>query len=764
MGEAMATELIAPHRVLDVTIEGMTCGSCAARVQKTLGRQPGVADAEVNFATGRARIDIDETADIESLQSAVERAGYTLVAPVAAGPGQAAADTPPGIPTAVERADQADRDQATHRSMWLWRAVVSAPIAAFMVSTMLYHDVAMHTPWLRWLQFALAIPVQFWIGWPILVGAAQRARHVTANMDTLIAMGTLSAFTFSTYELFTDGMELYFEAAVVIMFFITLGRFLEAHAKGRAGKALRALVELGAKEARLVRDGVEEMVPVESVRVGDVVKVRPGEKVPVDGQVIDGTSAIDESMLTGESLPVDKQVGSKVAGATLNTSGVLTLRATAVGAETALAQIVKLVEDAQTGKSAAQRLADRISAVFVPVVITIAVVTFLGWAIVGGSVRDGVYAAVAVLIIACPCALGLATPMAIMVGTGRGAQLGILIKSVDVLERTRKITTVVFDKTGTLTEGAMSVTDVIAADSVTEAEVLAKAGAVEADSEHPIGQAIARAALTAAGDLDAVTAFDTIVGHGIRADVGGTTVWVGRRELAAQAGLVLTAGLDERAVALEHEGRTAVFAGWDGEVRGVLAVADTLTASAVETVRQLHDLGLSVAMITGDNARTAQSIADAVGIDRVIAEVLPADKQREVQRLQESGQVVAMVGDGVNDAPALVQADLGIAIGTGTDVAIESSDLTLLRGDVAGVVTAIELSRRTYRTIVQNLCWAFGYNAIAIPLAVSGLLSPLIAGAAMAFSSISVVINSIRLRRFAPAAPAGSPHPPRTTS
>jgi len=811
----MSSEVLESSRTLDVGIEGMTCGSCAARVQKTLGKQPGVSAAEVNYATGRARLDVDDSVDIAELRSAVDRAGYSLVVPepvelprlefdvegmtcgscaariqkvlqrqdgvelaevnfatgratVAPVPGstldaqrlsdvvraagydlvEIERDTPDGGPTAAERADQADAEEAKQRELWRRRAMISAPIAAFMVSTMLYHDFAMENEWMRWLQFALAIPVQFYVGWPILVGAARRARHGTANMDTLITMGTLSAFTFSTYQLFTGGMELYFEAAVVIMFFITLGRYLEARAKSRAGKALRALVELGAKEARVVRDGVEQMVPVETVQVGDVVKIRPGEKVPVDGEVVDGSSAVDESMLTGESLPVDKQIGDAVAGATVNTSGVLTIRATAIGSETALAQIVKLVEDAQTGKSGAQRLADQISAVFVPVVMSISLLTFLGWTVIGGSVSDGVYAAVAVLIIACPCALGLATPMAIMVGTGRGAQLGILIKSVEVLERTRRITTVVFDKTGTLTEGAMSVTDVIAAGGVSDAELLAKAGAVEADSEHPIGHAIADAARDAHGELDAVSDFDTIVGHGIRADVAGTTVWVGRRELAAQAALNLPDRLDTEAAKLESKGRTAVFAGWDGEVRGVIAVADTLKASATETVQQLHDLDLTVAMITGDNARTAQSIADAVGIDRVIAEVLPEDKQNEVERLQDAGEVVAMVGDGVNDAPALVQADLGIAIGTGTDVAIESSDLTLMRGDVAGVVTAIELSRRTYRTIVQNLFWAFGYNTIAIPLAVSGLLSPMIAGAAMAFSSISVVANSIRLRRF----------------
>lgn len=811
--------------VLDLDVEGMTCGSCAARVQKTLLKQPGVSDAEVNFATGRARITLagpGDGAQIGDLQAAVERTGYSLAAPAPAPvpeglqraefdvggmtcgscsarvqkvlsrqPGvghaevnyatgrasitaEAGATIDPTALTEVVRkagyeltaiasqsavtntagealdADRAGIDvEGEHRRLWLRRALFAAPVAVFMVSTMLYHDLAMENTALRWLQFALAIPVQFYVGWPILVGAAQRARHLTANMDTLIAMGTLSAFTFSTWQLLTDGMELYFEAAVVIIFFISLGRYLEARAKSRAGTALRALVELGAKQARVVRDGVEQMVPVDQVQVGDTIKIRPGEKVPVDGDVVDGASAVDESMLTGESLPVDKRSGDTVAGATVNTSGVLTVRATAIGAETALAQIVKLVEDAQTGKSAAQRLADQISAVFVPVVMSIALLTFVGWATIGSSVSDGVYAAVAVLIIACPCALGLATPMAIMVGTGRGAQLGILIKSVEVLERSRQVTTVVFDKTGTLTEGAMSVTDIVTVEGTDDSELLRSAGAVEADSEHPIGHAIAEAARAQDGALASVTEFETIVGHGIRADVDGATVWVGRRELAAQASLEMPGSLDERAVELERAGRTVVFVGWSGAVRGVIAVADTLKSTAADTVQELHDLGLTVAMITGDNARTAQSIADAVGIDRVIAEVLPADKQREVQRLQDDRQVVAMVGDGVNDAPALVQADLGIAIGTGTDVAIESSDLTLLRGDVAGVVTAIALSRRTYRTIVQNLIWAFGYNTIAIPLAVAGLLSPMIAGAAMAFSSISVVLNSIRLRTFA---------------
>lgn len=812
----MTTELSAPTETLDFEIDGMTCGSCSARVQKVFARQPKVIDAEVNYATGRAHLTVTPDVDLDALTAAVERIGYSARldhraasdvgefdvggmtcgscaarvqkvlsrqdgvagAEVNYGTGRATVHATPGdrldtdvLAAAVEKigytldpatdaAAPADTDrpsdhdgEASEVARWRWRALASLPIAVFMVSTMFFHDTAMSTTWLRWLQFALAVPVQFVVAWPILTGAVARARHLTANMDTLIAVGTLAAFTFSTYQLLTDGMELYFEAAVVIVFFITLGRWLEARAKSRAGAALRALLELGAKEARLVdADGGERMVPIESLRVGDVVKVRPGEKVPVDGEVIEGSSAVDESMLTGESVPVDKSVGDEVAGATINASGVLTVRAARVGADTALAQIVKLVEQAQTGKSAAQRLADRISAVFVPTVLAIAALTFLGWATLGGSVRDGVYAAVAVLIIACPCALGLATPMAIMVGTGRGAQLGILIKSVETLERTRRITTVVFDKTGTLTEGTMSVTDVVVDDAWggSEAEVLTLAGAVEADSEHPIGRAIAAEARDAHGSLAPVDGVEAIAGHGIRAAVDGTTVWVGRRELVAQAELALSDDLEAEAVRLEPLGRTAVFAGWDGQVRGVIAVADTVKSSARATIDRLHDLDLTVAMITGDNARTAQSVADELGIDRVIAEVLPADKQTEVERLQGDGETVAMVGDGVNDAPALVQADLGIAIGTGTDVAIESSDLTLMRGDIAHVVTAIELSRRTYRTIVQNLFWAFGYNTIAIPLAVAGLLSPLIAGAAMAFSSVSVVANSLRLRRFAP--------------
>jgi cation-transporting ATPase V/Cu+-exporting ATPase len=712
---------------LDFEVEGMTCGSCAARVQRVLGRQPGVASAEVNFATGKARVAASDAVEVEALQAAVERIGYRIE-PVGSG----------GKADAEAQAEVA----------WRRRLLVAVPLALALVALALLPGKVMETSSGRLAALVLATPVQFWVGWPFLREAARRARRRTANMDTLIAMGTLAAYGFSVAQLATGGMDLYFEAAAVIITFLVLGRYFEARAKGRAGQAIRALLELGAKEARVVRDDQEVMVPVEQVVAGDLLRIRPGEKVPADGEVIAGASAVDESMLTGESVPVDKAVGDPVTGATVNTSGVLTVRATRVGAETALAQIVRLVEDAQASKGQIQRLADRVAGVFVPVVIAIALATLAGWTLLGGDPQAGLVAAVAVLIIACPCALGLATPTAIMVGTGRGAELGVLIKGVEVLEQTRRITTVVFDKTGTLTRGQMALTDAVPAAGLDEDELLARAGAVEADSEHPIGQAIATAARQRAGTLPQATGFQALAGRGARAEVDDATVWVGRGKLMADAGLLLPAAMEDAAEQLEQDGKTAVLAGWEGEVRGVLAVADTLKDDAAELVARLHAMGLEVAMLTGDNARTAQAIADRVGIDRVLAEVLPDDKVGEVARLQREGRVVAMVGDGINDAPALVQADLGIAIGTGTDVAIEASDLTLLRGDLAGVATAIELSRRTYRTIVQNLGWAFGYNVAAIPLAALGLLSPIVAGAAMALSSVSVVGNSLRLRRF----------------
>ena len=722
-----------------VTVEflvgGMTCGSCAARVQRVLARTDGVADAQVNLATSRARVRLARPVEPAELRARVAKIGYTL--------------TPPPD----RRHDPGPATDATARRAWGRRVVAVAPAALFALVTMVRPALMAVTGW-RVAALVVATLVEFVIGWPFLGEAARRARRLSANMDTLIAVGTLAAYGFSVWELASGGMRVYFETAILLIAFLTLGRFIEARARGRAGQAIGALLELGAKQARLVRDDGEVMVPVEQVAVGDLVRVRPGERLPVDGEVVQGASAVDESMLTGESLPVDKAPGDRVAGATVNASGVLTVRATKVGADTALAQIVRLVEQAQAGKGQAQRLADRISAVFVPGVIGLAALTFAGWWLLGGDPVKALTAAVAVLIIACPCALGLATPTAIMVGTGRGAELGILIRSVEALERTRRITTVVFDKTGTLTGGRMTLTDAIAGPDTTTEELLRLAGAAEAASQHPIGAAVASAARDH-GELPPVREFGALAGAGVRAAVAATpghppvTVWVGRRKLAADAGLGVPDGLEAAAERLERQGRTVVWAGWQGEVRGVLAVADTLKPGAAEQVARLHAMGLEVAMLTGDNHTTAAAIAASVGIDRALAEVMPADKVGEIARLQAQGRTVAMVGDGVNDAPALVQADLGIAIGSGTDVAIEASDLTLLGGDLDGVATAIQLSRRTYGTIVQNLGWAFGYNTAAIPLAAAGLLNPIIAGAAMAFSSVSVVTNSLRLRRFA---------------
>ncbi|WP_139803374.1 copper-translocating P-type ATPase, partial [Mycobacterium avium] len=567
-----------------------------------------------------------------------------------------------------------DEQSRRERRKWWRRVWLAFPLGLVaMASTMFFGAY----PWAGWLAFAATVPVQFVAGWPFLHGAVERARELTSNMDTLISLGTLTAFLYSTYQLFAGG-PLFFDTSALIIAFVVLGRYFEARAQGKAREAISKLLEIGAKEATLLVDGEERRVPVDQVRVGDLVRVRPGEKIPVDGEVIDGRAAVDESMLTGESVPVEKTVGDHVAGATVNTDGLLTVRATAVGADTALAQIVRLVERAQSGKAPVQRLADRVSSVFVPAVIVAAVATFAGWTLLAGNPIGGMTAAVAVLIIACPCALGLATPTAIMVGTGRGADLGILVKGGEVLEASKKIDTVVFDKTGTLTRAQMRVTEVVAGKRRKPDLVLRIAAAVESGSEHPIGAAIVAEAHERGLEIPAATAFTNVAGHGVRAEIDGRPVVVGRRKLIDEHDLELPDHLAAAAADLEEQGRTAVFVGRDGHVVGVLAVADTVKDDAVDVVRQLHAMGLRVAMITGDNARTANAIANQVGIDQVLAEVLPEDKVTEVRRLQDEGKVVAMVGDGVNDAPALVQADLGIAIGTGTDVAIEASDITLM--------------------------------------------------------------------------------------
>jgi cation-transporting ATPase V/Cu+-exporting ATPase len=720
------------QHLLEFVIAGMTCNSCAVRVQQILASQPGVADAEVNFATMTARvIPVDDMVDPSAWQEAVARSGYQLVPTISA-----AAD--------VHATDAAER--VTARSWWR-RMLLVWPLAIVVAWLAMFSGSWGEKPWERWTELALTTPVLLYGGWPFLRGAAIRARCATANMDTLIALGTVTAYLFAMVELF-EGGPLYFESAALIIAFIGLGRYLEARAKLRASNALRSLLELGAKQARMVRDGIEVLIPVDHVIVGDVLRIRPGEKIPTDSEVIGGASAVDESMLTGESVPVDKTVGDTVVGATMNTAGVLTVRATAVGQHTALAQIAAQVAAAQAGKGGAQRLADRVSAVFVPIVIGIAAATFLGWWFIAANPIRGLTAAVAVVVVACPCALGLATPVAIMVGTGRGARLGILVKGIEVLERTRTITTVVFDKTGTLTDGRMILHEIVPAAGTTCDELLTNAGAVEADSQHPIGQAIATAARDTRGQLPAVTGFEALTGHGVRADVDGITVWAGRRMLADDAGLTLPDELEQAADGLEADGKTVVFSGWDGVVRGLLAVGDSIKDGAAEVVTELRRMGLEVGMITGDTASAARAIASRVGIDAVLGEVLPGDKQAEIRRIQSTGEVVAMVGDGINDAPSLTQADLGIALGTGTDVAIEASDITLMSGQLDGVVRAIHLSRRTLRTIYQNLGWAFGYNVAAIPLAALGLLNPVVAGAAMGLSSVSVVANSLRLRRF----------------
>ncbi|OBI46678.1 heavy metal translocating P-type ATPase [Mycobacterium colombiense] len=735
--------------LIELDVSGMTCASCAGRIEKKLNKLDGVA-ATVNYATEKAAVTAPAGYDARILIGEIEKAGYGAAVPQRAPePGRDAA-TPD------------DPDLTSLRRRLVTAIVLAGPVVAMAMLP------ALQFPHWHWLSLALTTPVVVWCGLPFHAAAWSNLKHGVATMDTLVSLGTLAAFLWSVYALLfgtagQPGMQhdfeltvgrdgapcrVYFEVAAGVTLFVLAGRYFERRSKRAAGAALRTLLTLGAKDVAVLREGSESRVPIERLAVGDEFVVRPGERIATDGIVVAGSSAVDASMLTGESVPVEVGEGDTVTGATVNAGGRLVVRATGVGDDTQLAQLARLVERAQSGKARVQRLADRVSGVFVPVVMALAAATLAGWLAAGFSLTTALTAAVAVLIIACPCALGLATPTALLVGTGRAAQLGVLINGPEVLESTRNVDTIVLDKTGTVTTGRMSLVDAIAAAGTDRTTLLRYAGALEDASEHPVARAIARGATAQLGALPAPGGFTEVNGKGVRGTVDGRAVAAGRESLLTECGIRLDAALSEAKNRAEAEGKTAVAVGWDGTAQGILVVADTVKPSSAEAVRQFTRLGLTPVLLTGDNTTVAAHIADELGIAQVIADATPADKVAAVKRLQSEGKVVAMVGDGINDAAALAAADLGLAMGTGTDVAIQAADLTVIRGDLRAAVDAIRLSRRTLATIKANLVWAFGYNLAAIPLAALGMLNPMFAGAAMAASSLLVVGNSLRLRSF----------------